>query len=161
MSELATLRRWLDDLREAVERKTADLDAEQLARRSVPPSTLSPLGLVRHLAQMEHYWFRKVLGRHPEEAQLFVVDGDWESQFDGAVADPAVVEEAFATWRATIAQADAFLDELPDEALDVELDPGDRIATIRDVLQQVLKEYARHLGHLDLLRETIDGRTGE
>ena len=108
-----------------------------------------------------HYWFRKVLGRHPEEPQLFVVGGDWESQFDGAVADAAVVDEAFATWRATVAQADAFLDGLPDEALDVEIDPGDRIATIRDVLQQVLKEYARHLGHLDLLRETIDGRTGE
>lgn len=161
MSELATLRRWLDDLRAAVERKTAELDAGQLARRSVPPSTLSPLGLVRHLAQMEHHWFRRVLGRHPEEPQLFVVGGDWESQFDGAVADPAVVEEAFATWRATIAQADAFLDDLPDEALDVEIGPGDRIATIRDVLQQVLKEYARHLGHLDLLRESIDGRTGE
>ncbi len=161
MSELATLRRWLDDLRAGVERKTADLDAEQLARRSVPPSTLSPLGLVRHLAQMEHHWFRRVLGQHPEETQLFVVGGDWDSQFDGAVADPAVVEEAFATWRATIAQADAFLDGLPDEALGVEIGPGDRIATIRDVLQQVLKEYARHLGHLDLLRESIDGRTGE
>jgi hypothetical protein len=161
VSELATLRRWLDDLRGAVERKTAGLDAEQLARRSVPPSTLSALGLVRHLAQMEHHWFRRVLGRHPEETQLFVVDGDWESQFDGAVADPAAVDEAFATWRATIAQADALLDGLPDGALDVVIDPGDRIETIRDVLQQVLKEYARHLGHLDLIRECIDGRTGE
>ena len=161
MSELVTLRRWLDDLRGAVERKTAGLDAEQLARRSVPPSTLSALGLVRHLAQMEHHWFRRVLGRHPEETQLFVVDGDWESQFDGAVADPAAVDDAFATWRATTAQADALLDGLPDEALDVVIDPGDRIETIRDVLQQVLKEYARHLGHLDLLRECIDGRTGE
>lgn len=159
--ELATQRRWLADLRAAVERKTADLDAEQLARRSVPPSTLSLLGLVRHLAQMEHYWFRKVLQQHPGEAQLFVVDGDWESQFDGAVADPAVVDEAFATWRSTAAAADAWLDGLPDEALDVVIDPGDRIETIRDVMQQVLKEYARHLGHLDLLRERIDGRTGE
>ena len=159
--ELATLRRWLDDLRAGVERKTADLDADQLARRSVPPSTLSPLGLVRHLAQMEHHWFRRVLGRHPEETQLFVVDGDWGSQFDGAIADPAVVDEAFATWRSVIAQSDAFLDGLPDEALDFVIDPDDRIATIRDVLQQVLKEYARHLGHLDLLRESIDGRTGE
>lgn len=160
MSELATLRRWLADLRAGVEGKTAGLDAEQLAQRSVPPSTLSPLGLVRHLAQMEHHWFRRVLQRHPEETQLFVVDGDWESQFGGAVADPVVVEEAFTTWRATIAQADAFLDRLPDEALDVEIDPDGRIATIRDVLQQVLKEYAQHLGHLDLLRERIDGRTG-
>jgi uncharacterized protein DUF664 len=161
MSELATLRRWLGGFREAVERKTADLDAEQLARRAVPPSTLSLLGLVRHLAQMEHYWFWKVLQRHPDDPQLFVVDGDWESQFDGAVADPALVEEAFTTWRATCAQADSFLDELPGEALDVVIDPGDRIETIRDVFVQVLQEYARHLGHMDLLREAIDGRTGE
>ena len=159
--ELATLRRWLADFRAAVERKTADLDAEQLARRAVPPSTLSLLGLVRHLAQMEHHWFRRVLQQHPEETQLFVVDGDWESQFDGAAADPAVVDEAFATWRATAVAADAWLDGLPDAALDVVLDPDDRIATIRDVLVQVLQEYARHLGHADLLRETIDGRTGQ
>jgi hypothetical protein len=161
VSELETLRRWLADFRTAVERKTADLDAEQLARRAVPPSSLSLLGLVRHLAQMEHHWFRRVLQQHPEETQLFVVDGDWESQFDGAVADPAVVEEAFTTWRETGAQADAWLDGLPPEALDVVIGPDDRIATIRDVFVQVIQEYARHLGHADLLRESIDGRTGE
>ncbi|MGY2702143.1 DinB family protein [Nocardioides sp. HB32] len=159
--ELGTLRLWLADFRAAVERKTADLDAEQLARRSVPPSSLSLLGLVRHLAQLEHHWFRRVLQQHPEETQLFVVDGDWESQFDGALADRDVVEEAFATWRATTAQADAWLDGLPDEALDLVIDPEDRIATIRDVFVQVLQEYARHLGHMDLLREVVDGRTGE
>ena len=162
MSELATLRRWLADFRAAVERKTADLDAEQLARRAVPPSTLSLLGLVRHLAQLEHHWFRRVLQQHPEETQLFVVGGVWDSQFDGAVADPAVVEEAFTTWRETCAQADAWLDGLPTEALDVVIGPpDDRISTIRDVFVQVLQEYARHLGHADLLRESIDGRTGE
>lgn len=159
--ELATLRRWLADFRAGVERKTAGLDPEQLARRSVPPSRLSLLGLVRHLAQLEHHWFRRVLQQHPEETQLFVVDGDWESQFDGAVADPAVVAEAFATWRDTCAQADAWLDGQPDEALAFVLDPDDRISTIRDVFVQVLQEYARHLGHADLLREAIDGQTGE
>jgi hypothetical protein len=127
----------------------------------VPPSTLSLLGVVRHLAQMEHHWFRRVLQQHPEETQLFLVAGDWESQFDGAVADPAVVEEAFATWRATAAQTDAWLEGLPGEALEIVLDRDDRIATIRDVMVQVLQEYARHLGHLDLLRESIDGRTGQ
>lgn len=162
MNELETLRSWLADFRTAVERKTADLDAEQLARRAVPPSSLSLLGLVRHLAQLEHHWFRRVLQQHPEETQLFVVDGDWESQFDGAVADPDVVEDAFATWRETCAQADAWLDGLPTEALDVVIGPpDDRIATIRDVFVQVIQEYARHLGHADLLRESIDGRTGE
>ena len=159
--ELATLRRWLAEFRAGVERKTADLDAVQLARRAVPPSTLSLLGLVRHLAQMEHHWFVRVLQRRPEETSLFVRDRRWDTQFDAAVGDPGVVEEAFTTWRETCVQADAWLDIITDEALDVVLDPDDRIATIRDVLQQVLKEYARHLGHMDLLRECIDGRTGE
>ncbi|MFL6151555.1 MAG: DinB family protein [Ornithinibacter sp.] len=159
--ELATLRSWLSDFRAGLERKTVDMDAEQLARRAVPPSSLSLLGLVRHLAQLEHHWFRRVLQQHPDEGQLFVVDGNWESQFDGAVADPAVVEEAFTTWQETCAQADAWLDGLPDEALGLVIDPDDRISTIRDVMVQVLQEYARHLGHADLLREAIDGRTGE
>ena len=161
MSELATLRRWLIDHRASVERKTAGLDAEQLARRSVPPSTLSLLGLVRHLAQMEHHWFVRVLQKRPEEASLFVRGRRWNSQFDDAVADPAVVEEAFAVWRDVAEQTDAWLDELPEGALDVVIDPDGRIATIRDVLLQVLKEYNRHLGHMDLLREAVDGRTGE
>jgi hypothetical protein len=158
--ELTTLRRWLAGFRDAVERKTADLDAEQLARRAVPPSTLSLLGLVRHLAQLEHHWFRRVLQQHPEENQLFVVDGDWDSQFEVA-PDAAMVAEAFATWRATCAEADAWLDDLPGEALDVVIGPGEKIETIRDVFVQVLQEYARHLGHMDLIRESIDGRTGE
>lgn len=158
--ELATLRRWLADHRASVERKTAGLDADQLARRSVPPSTLSLLGLVRHLAQMEHHWFVRVLQRRPEEASLFVTGRRWDSQFE-VTGDPALVEQAFTVWRETAAAADAWLDDLPADALDVVIDPDGRIATIRDVMLQVLKEYNRHLGHMDLLREAVDGRTGE
>jgi hypothetical protein len=161
MSELDTTRRWIARYRETVERKTDGLDPEQLAQRSAPPSTLSPLGLVRHLAQLEHHWFVRVLQRS-DEAQLFVVDGDWDAQFDGAVGTEECVEEAFATWREACARADAFLDELPVEALDVQIgSPDEPVSTIRDVLLQVLQEYARHCGHLDLLRERIDGQTGE
>ena len=160
LDELAALRRWLDDLRTAVERKAAGLDAEQLAARSVPPSSLSVLGLVRHLAQMEHHWFVRVLSRR-DEPQLYVPDGDWDAQFRDAVADEAVVADAFATWRAVRERADAVLDGLDAEALDFVWDPEDRIGSVRDALQQVLYEYARHAGHLDLLREAVDGQTGE
>lgn len=157
--ELATFRLWLADFRETVVRKTADLDAEQLARRSVPPSTLSLLGLVRHLAQVEHHWFSRVM-QQSGEPPLFVVDGVWDSQFDGAVADPAVVDEAFTTWRLTTAASDGFLDRLDDSDLDAAVDPDDRIASVRDVMLHVVQEYARHCGHADLLRERIDGQTG-
>ena len=160
MTELEALRRWIEDLRAAVERKTDGLTAEQLASRSVPPSQLSLLGLVRHLAQMEHYWFVRTLSR-ADEPQLYVPDGDWDAQFRDAAPEEAVVEEAFATWRAQCARSDAVLDGLPPEALDFVWDPDDRIGSVRDALLQVVYEYSRHAGHLDLLREAIDGRTGE
>ena len=160
LGELGALRRWLVDLRGAVERKAEGLSAEQLATRSVPPSALSVLGLVRHLAQMEHYWFVLTLSR-ADEPQLYVPDGDWEAQFRDAVADEAVVADAFENWRATRARADAVMDKLEPADLEFVWDPDDRIGSVRDALVQVLYEYSRHLGHLDLLREAIDGQTGE
>jgi hypothetical protein len=160
LDELGAVRRWIDDLRAAVERKADGLSAEQLATRSVPPSSLSVLGLVRHLAQMEHYWFVVTLSR-AEEPQLYVEDGDWDAQFRDAIADPAVVDEAFATWRSVRARADEVMDRLDAADLDFVWDPDDRIGSVRDALLQVVYEYARHAGHLDLLREAVDGRTGE
>ena len=160
LGELGALRRWLVDLRGAVERKAEGLSAEQLATRSVPPSALSVLGLVRHLAQMEHYWFVLTLSR-ADEPQLYVPDGDWEAQFRDAVADEAVVADAFENWRATRARADAVMDKLEPADLEFVWNPDDRIGSVRDALVQVLYEYSRHLGHLDLLREAIDGQTGE
>lgn len=160
MSELEALRRWIEDLRAAVERKAEGLSTEQLAARSVPPSGLSVLGLVRHLAQMEHHWFVLTLSR-ADEPKPFVPDGDWEAQFRDAVAEEAVVAEAFETWRAVCARADEVLSRLEPSDLEFVWDPEDRIGSVRDALLQVVYEYARHLGHLDLLRESIDGTTGE
>jgi hypothetical protein len=160
VSELESLRRWLVDLRGTVERKAEGLTPEQLAARSVPPSELSVLGLVRHLAQMEHYWFVVTLSR-ADEPQLYVPDGDWEAQFRDAVADEAVVADAFATWRATCARSDAVMDGLEPADLEFVWDPDDKVGSVRDALIQVVYEYARHCGHLDLLRQAIDGATGE
>lgn len=159
-TELGTLRRWLDDLRETVVRKADGLSPDQLAARSVPPSELSILGLVRHLAQMEHYWFIHTLSRK-DEPRPFVPDGDWDAQFRDAVAEPAVVEDAFGTWRAVCARADAVMGGLEPGDLAVVWDPEDRVGSVRGALQQVVYEYSRHCGHLDLLREAIDGQTGE
>ena len=159
-SELGALRRWLVDLRGTVERKAEGLSPEQLAARSVPPSDLSILGLVRHLAQMEHYWFVLTLSR-ADEPQLYVPGGDWDAQFRDAVADAAVVVDAFDTWRSVCARADTVMDHLEPADLEFVWDPDDRIGSVRDALIQVVYEYSRHCGHLDLLREAIDGRTGE
>ena len=84
-------------------------------------------------------------------------DGDWDAQFRDAVADEAVVADAFDTWRAVRARADAVMDGLGPADLEFVWDPDDRIGSVRDALIQVLYEYSRHCGHLDLLREAIDG----
>ncbi|HSV39376.1 MAG TPA: DUF664 domain-containing protein [Nocardioidaceae bacterium] len=94
--ERATLNDYLRRYRLTLELKCADLDAEQLALRSVPPSTMSLLGLVRHLAEVERSWFRRRLAGQDAPHLYGKGNGDW----DGAVGDPAVVDEAWANWRA-------------------------------------------------------------
>ncbi|MFL6163065.1 MAG: DinB family protein [Jatrophihabitantaceae bacterium] len=156
--ERATLVEFLRCQRLTLRIKCQDLDAEQLARRAVEPSTMSLLGLVRHLTEVERSWFRRrfagqdVPKRYQSEAEP---DGD----FDGAVADPAAVEEAWAAWREEVAFAERF-------AQDTDLDfvgyarDGTPIS-LRELLVHMIEEYARHNGHADLLRERIDGKLGQ
>ena len=140
--------------RDTLRIKCAGLDAEQLARRSVPPSTMSLLGLLRHLAGVEHSWFRRRLDGQ-DIPRLYADDSD----FDGAVADPAVVEQAWEDWRREVAFAEAWAESNVD--LDRLVDLGDEETEVRDILVHMVEEYARHCGHADLLRECIDGRTGQ
>ena len=161
LGEKATYREYLANYRLTIEMKCEGLDADQLARRSVPPSTLSLLGLVRHLAQVENSWFQRVLQGRTDAPRLDDADRDWDDSFDGAVADPAVVDEAFTTWKAEIAKAEEWLDALDEADLGREVPHRDGSVSIRDVLVHMIEEYARHAGHADLLRECIDGRTGQ
>ncbi|WP_380158790.1 DinB family protein [Kineococcus sp. R86509] len=161
VGEKATLLDYLSHYREVIERKCEDLDAGQLATRSVPPSSLSLLGLVRHLAKVERDWFPRTLAERPETPRLYWTEEDPELAFTGAVADDAVVTEAFATWRQEVAAADAWLAELPEADLGREVPHRDGPVSVRDVLVHLIEEYARHAGHADLLRECLDGRTGE
>lgn len=161
VGEKATYREYLGNYRLTIEMKCEGLDAGQLAARSVPPSTLSLLGLVRHLAQVEHHWFQRVLQGRADEPRLYQRGDEADWDFNGAVADPGVVQEAFDTWKAEIARADAWLDALPEDSLGRKVPHGDGTVATRDVLVHVIEEYARHAGHADLLRECIDGRTGQ
>ena len=161
VGELPTIREYLSNYRLTLGMKCADLSPEQLASRSVPPSTLSLLGLIRHMAAVEHNWFHRTLRGNPQATRLFSSPDDHDRDFNGAVADPAVVEEAFATWKAQIAAADEWLDGPVDLETMVGLPRGDYQASVRDILIHMIEEYARHCGHADLLRECIDGRTGQ
>jgi uncharacterized damage-inducible protein DinB len=162
--ELGSLRDYLTSYRLTLGMKCDDLSPDQLAARSVPPSTLSLLGLVRHMAQVEHGWFVRVLqGRRDDTVRPFWSDDDHDWDFNGAVADPAAVTEAFTEWKAQIAAADAWLDTLtePTDLGTMATTSRGNPVSYRDVLVHMVEEYARHCGHADLLRECIDGRTGQ
>ncbi|WP_372349904.1 DinB family protein [Streptomyces sp. KL116D] len=156
--ERRMLAAFLTAQRTTLELKCAGVEAE-LATRSVTPSTLSLLGLVRHLTDVERRWFRQVLAGQDAPA-LYSAPDDPDGDFDGARdADPAAVAAAWSAWRAECAFADRFLAEAPD--LDVEgTDSWRGTVSLRWVVIHMIEEYARHNGHADLLRERIDGAIG-
>ena len=163
--ERTTLVEALRCQRLTLEMKCAGLDAEAMARRAVPPSTLSLLGLVRHLAEGERGTFRVMMAGQ-DVPRLYCSDADRDGDFDGAVADPEVVAQAWEAWRAEVAFATRFVDEAP--SLDITADDplnqhgsGGGPMSLREVLVGMIEEYARHMGHVDLLRERIDGRLGQ
>ena len=160
-SELATLTGFLGYHRATLELKCSGLDAEALARRSAEPSTLSLLGLVRHMADVERSWFRRLMAGQDAPPRFFSPE-DRDGDFDNARPDPAVVAEAWQAWREEIAFADKFVAEAA--SLDVagkREDPAREPITLRWVLCHMIEEYARHNGHADLLRQRIDGAAGE
>ncbi|QWA26045.1 DUF664 domain-containing protein [Streptomyces sp. JCM17656] len=158
VGELATLVGYLKDQRLTFEMKCADLDADDMARRSVPPSDLSLLGLLRHLAGVEQAWFRRVMAGQ-DIPRHYRTEDDPDGEFTGAVPDADVVAEAWATWRSEVAFAERFVAEAP--SLDVIGDGGDEPIALRELLVHMIEEYARHNGHADFLRERIDGRVGQ
>jgi uncharacterized damage-inducible protein DinB len=157
--ERATLVEYLRCQRLTLELKCSGLDAADLARRAVEPSTLSLLGLVRHMAEVERSWFRRRLARQ-DAPPLFYSETDPDGDFDGAVPDPEVVAQAWAVWRNEVEFTDRFVAEAPDLDLTGE-DPAQGPFSLREVLVHMVEEYARHNGHADLLRERIDGRVGQ
>jgi uncharacterized damage-inducible protein DinB len=162
-TELANYREYLDHYRATLERKCADLTPEQLATRSVPPSSMSLLGLVRHLAKVEHSWFRRGLQALVDEPRPFWIAEMPDLDFDGADGTSACVDEAFAAWKAQVALSDQYLDTQTDDTMAdvVPYNSDGETASKRDILVHLIEEYARHCGHADLLRECIDGRTGQ
>jgi uncharacterized damage-inducible protein DinB len=156
--EKAVLAEYLDRYRMTLELKCEGLTPEQLATRSVPPSSMSLLGLVRHLARVEHSWARRVLEGHTDLPLLYRTDDDRDLDFNGATADVDVAAEAWDTWRGEVAHARSVYADLD---LDAPVDVHGEATETRDVIVHLVEEYARHVGHADLLRECVDGRTGQ
>jgi uncharacterized damage-inducible protein DinB len=157
--ERATLVESLRCQRLTLELKCAGLGAEALARRSVEPSTMSLLGLVRHMADVERTWFRQVLSGQDAPRHFRTAD-DRDADFNGVAPDPDMVSQAWELWHSEIAFAERFVADASD--LDIQGHHGHHGAiSLREILVHMLEEYARHNGHADLLREALDGETGE
>ena len=157
--EDAVLTDYLGHFRRTFERICEGLDAEQLAQRSVPPSSMSLLGLVRHLASVEFHWFRRFIEGHMELPRPFKSPDDRDLDFNGAVDDPEVVAEAWTAWRTEVDHARVVYEQYDD--LGTLVGPDGDQSELREIVVHLIEEYARHCGHADLLRERIDGRTGQ
>lgn len=147
---------YLEYYRSALERKCQGLTSEQMGMRSVPPSQISLLGLVRHLARVEHHWFRRVIDGQMTTPRLFNGPDDDAGFAYGSATDTAV-ESAWELWRFEVANSRVTLRRV--EMHDMVQVDG-QTTEVRDVLLHLVEEYARHLGHADLVRECIDGSTG-
>jgi uncharacterized damage-inducible protein DinB len=156
--ERATYLAHLRRQRQTLELKCAGLDAADLARRSTEPSSLSLLGLVRHMADVERGWFRVVMA-DLDAPPHFRTAADHDAAFNDAAPDPDQIARAWEIWRAEAAFADEFIVAAPSLDITGTHRDGDAVS-LRWVLVHMIEEYARHLGHADLLRERIDGKAG-
>jgi hypothetical protein len=156
--ERTMLRDWLDYHRATLAVKCDGCTDAQLRIRSVEPSSMSLLGLVRHMGEVERSWFRRVMAGEDAPPRTYDddnVDGDFDDVDDADVADD------FAFWRSecekarTIERSFANLDDCGHHKR------SDQDVSLRWVMVHMIEEYARHNGHADLIRERIDGVTGE
>jgi uncharacterized damage-inducible protein DinB len=153
--ERETLRAYLDFHRETLALKCAGLSDDDLRRRTTV-SALSLLGLVRHMAEVERSWFRRVVDGQ-DVPLVWSAEGDFQAAYDAAGASAT---EAFAAWEAEVDHAR----RIERAAGSLEVTGVDRTSgeqySLRRVLLHLIQEYARHNGHADLIREGIDGAVG-
>ncbi|MGH7704356.1 MAG: DinB family protein [Candidatus Dormibacteria bacterium] len=153
--EKETLVAFLAWQRDTLALKCAGLTAEQLRGRSAPPSPISLLGLVCHMAEVERGWFRQTLAAE-SLPDLYETAADEDRAFNGV--DEFDVEEAFANWRTECQAGDGII---ADRSLDAEAaQKSGREVSLRWILVHMVEEYSRHNGHADLIRERIDGAVG-
>ena len=151
-----SLESWLEFYRETLLLKIGGLTARQLCQSAVPPSTLTIAGIVRHLTDVERYWFSNVVAGTAQRPRHRATDRDADFNAystETALADVAAYSEELAQVRILAAAAPALDAPLPGRRHGQELN-------LRWVYTHMIEEYARHLGHVDLLRECLDGTTG-
>ncbi|MFF8833283.1 DinB family protein [Streptomyces sp. NPDC015131] len=154
--ERAMLRAYLELHRATLARKCEGLTDDQLRQRSMAPSTLSLLGLVRHMAEVERAWFRRAF-QDPEAPMVWSDTVDFQAAYDDSGSSRA---EAFAAWEAEAENSRRVEREAASlDAAGYQPRWGEEVS-LRMVMLHVLLEYARHNGHADFLREGVDGVVG-
>jgi hypothetical protein len=154
--ERTQLHGWLDYYRDTLLWKCAGLTADELKRASVEPSSLTLLGLVRHMAEVERAWFRiRAMGQ--DLPWIYCTDDNPDGDFDDVPTADA--EADLAQFRAECAAADEAIAGMPLEHTFHHAE-RDLDITLRWAFVHVIEEYARHCGHADLIRERVDGATG-
>jgi len=157
--ERETLDAWLDFHRDTLLQKCAGLSADQLKQRAVEPSGLSLLGLVRHMTDVERWWFR-IHAANTDMPFCYWTDGDPDGDFNDL--DAADAEACLIAYRDEIDQARAAVRGKDlDEVVPSHGHHPERVRDIRWIYVHMIEEYARHNGHADLIRERIDGVTGD
>ena len=153
--ERATLQGYLDYHRDTLMWKCAGLTPDQLRAQPLPTTNLSLLGLVRHLADVERSWFRRRVAGE-DAPPIFYTQAQPDLDIDPPPdADP---DADFATWRAEVAACDA---AVAGRDLDDTFVSRTDTLSLRWLYGHMIEEYARHNGHADLIRQAIDGATGE
>jgi uncharacterized damage-inducible protein DinB len=150
--ERAVLLGYLTYHRTVLARKIEGVSDEDAGRAACPPSALTLLGLIRHMTEVERWWFRRV--QQAEELPS-IFDDDEEWRFD----EDATVAEALQAYWDEIAIVDVYLRGADMDHINENPEGGQH--TLRRTIVHMIEEYARHCGHADLLREAIDGTTGD
>ena len=158
------LNEFLDRYRSVLIAKATGISDEQARSQAVEPSNLSILGLLRHMAEVERHWFRRILKDEPELPDFYALgnvaigtaDGDFE------FPDTATLSEGVEVLQRAIAESRLAIDGLLPDDLSLAVRPKTGApVSLRWILIHMIEEYARHCGHADFLRERIDGRKGD
>jgi hypothetical protein len=155
--ERAMLEGWLEYHRQTLLMKCSGLTSDQLKQRSVPPSSLSLLGLVRHMADVERWWFRTQFSGEPSQSRYWT-DASPDGDFDDV--DSADAEADLAVFGVEVEEARAAAEGHGLDETFTHRRTGQELS-LRWVYVHMVEEYARHNGHADLLRERIDGVVGD
>ncbi|WP_245750314.1 DinB family protein [Nocardioides terrae] len=154
-AEAAALRHYLDAQRTSAVAILGGLSDEQLRTSALPGWT--PIGLIKHLADAERHWFQRVFAGA-------VADDRWLEDDENPLSADHPTAEILAFYRAQCDHSNAVLATTPLDATPIGQHPGgdpdNEVADLRGIALHMIEETARHLGHLDVARELIDGRTG-